>query len=63
MGDLSSTTFALSLGLEGLGPPDFPFPLAWSGQSSNPLERLDPQRPTKIHNILNCIRPQKMKNA
>ena len=47
------------LALIALGPSGVPFSLAWSGQSSNPLERLDPQTPTKIHKALNGIKPKK----
>ena len=54
-------TFALSLALIALGPSGVPFSLAWSGQSSNPLERLDPQTPTKIHKALNGIKPKNEK--
>ena len=42
MGKHGSPTFALSLDLEGLGPSVFPFPLAWSGQSSQPTREIGP---------------------
>ena len=44
MGKHGSPTFALSLDLEGLGPSVFPFPLAWSGQSSQPTREIGPTK-------------------